>query len=176
MSGINEHRPLLFSIAYRMLGRVTEAEDMVQEAFLRWHRQEDVSGILEPRAWLTTTITDPFVSGDVLRGGGSPSPVAFDGNDRTIPRERGGSDDPDLSRNGRGEISGAIRHGIKGIEDSGCFCSQRQGTQSHRGKQKSGFHRRSYYQKLRAISSGDQKTASSVTDEPLVSSTGVYEH
>ena len=57
MSGINEHRPLLFSIAYRMLGRVTEAEDMVQEAFLRWHRQEDVSGILEPRAWLTTTIT-----------------------------------------------------------------------------------------------------------------------
>lgn len=57
MSGITEYRPLLFSIAYRMLGRVTEAEDMVQEAFLRWHRQEDVSGILEPRAWLTTAIT-----------------------------------------------------------------------------------------------------------------------
>jgi RNA polymerase sigma-70 factor, ECF subfamily len=31
-------RPLLFAIAYRMLGTVTEAEDIVQEAFLRYHR------------------------------------------------------------------------------------------------------------------------------------------
>lgn len=57
MSEVTEYRPLLFSIAYRMLGRVTEAEDMVQETFLRWHKQENVSGILEPRAWLTTAIT-----------------------------------------------------------------------------------------------------------------------
>ena len=31
-------RPLLFSIAYRMLGTVSEAEDVLQEAFLRFHR------------------------------------------------------------------------------------------------------------------------------------------
>jgi len=57
MPDIHESRPLLFSIAYRMLGRVTEAEDMVQETFLRWHRLEDVSTIREPQAWLTTAIT-----------------------------------------------------------------------------------------------------------------------
>ena len=35
-----QYRPLMFSIAYRMLGSVTEAEDVLQEAFLRYHRAE----------------------------------------------------------------------------------------------------------------------------------------
>ncbi len=34
----NHYRQLLFGIAYRMLGTVTDAEDMVQETFLRWQQ------------------------------------------------------------------------------------------------------------------------------------------
>lgn len=51
-----EHRPLLFDIAYRMLGTVMDAQDMVQNTFLRW-RQSPVEKIQSPRAWLTTVIT-----------------------------------------------------------------------------------------------------------------------
>jgi RNA polymerase sigma-70 factor (ECF subfamily) len=56
MSDPENHRRLLFHIAYRMLGGVADAEDMVQETMLRWHRA-DTSEIREPQAWLTTTIT-----------------------------------------------------------------------------------------------------------------------
>lgn len=51
-----EHRSLLFGIAYRMLGSVSEAEDMVQETFLRWQRQT-ISEIKSAKAWLTAAIT-----------------------------------------------------------------------------------------------------------------------
>ena len=34
-----ELQPLMFSLAYRMLGSATEAEDIVQEAFLRFHKE-----------------------------------------------------------------------------------------------------------------------------------------
>src|SRR5262245_33147949 len=45
------HRQFLFSIAYRMLGSLSEAEDMVQEVWLRWQTQ-DAAGIQSPKAWL----------------------------------------------------------------------------------------------------------------------------
>lgn len=51
-----EHRALLFSVAYRMLGSVAEAEDMVQETYLRWQRQEP-GAVATPKAWLVATIT-----------------------------------------------------------------------------------------------------------------------
>ena len=50
------HRPLLFGIAYRMLGRVAEADDMVQETWLRWQRQAP-GEVASPRAWLVSAIT-----------------------------------------------------------------------------------------------------------------------
>jgi RNA polymerase sigma-70 factor, ECF subfamily len=51
-------RPLLFSIAYRMVGSASEAEDIVQEAFLRFHREsEEGADIESPKAWLSTVTT-----------------------------------------------------------------------------------------------------------------------
>lgn len=50
------HRPLLFSIAYRMLGSVMEAEDMVQEAFLRWQAVAQTA-VQSPPAYLNTVVT-----------------------------------------------------------------------------------------------------------------------
>jgi RNA polymerase sigma-70 factor (ECF subfamily) len=46
-----EHRPLLMGVSYRMLGRVADAEDVVQEAWLRWSA-EDRAEVTEPRAYL----------------------------------------------------------------------------------------------------------------------------
>jgi RNA polymerase sigma-70 factor (ECF subfamily) len=49
-----ELRPLMLSIAYRMVGSFSEAEDIVQEAFLRLH---EAGGVESPRAWLSTVVT-----------------------------------------------------------------------------------------------------------------------
>ncbi len=50
-----EHRPHLRAVAYRMLGSLTEAEDAVQEAWLRLDRAGD-DGIENMRGWLTTVV------------------------------------------------------------------------------------------------------------------------
>src|SRR3954471_11505676 len=50
-------RPRLEAIAYRLLGSAGEAEDAVQETFLRWHGA-DVERIEVPEAWLTKVLTN----------------------------------------------------------------------------------------------------------------------
>ena len=50
------HRRRLLGLAYRMLGSMAEAEDAVQEAYLRWH-DADRERVAEPRAFLITTTT-----------------------------------------------------------------------------------------------------------------------
>jgi RNA polymerase sigma-70 factor, ECF subfamily len=53
-----ELRPLMFSIAYRMVGSASEAEDIVQEAFLRFHRESGKGTAIEsPKAYLSTITT-----------------------------------------------------------------------------------------------------------------------
>jgi len=54
------HRARLFGIAYRMLGSRAEAEDVVQEAYVRWHQSGEAkerADIRTPEAWLVTVTT-----------------------------------------------------------------------------------------------------------------------
>jgi len=78
-----EHRPALLALAYRMLGDMARAEDVVQEAWVRWQRQEDVES---NKAFLLTTVTrlclDELGSArarrEESRGDRLPEPVDLD--------------------------------------------------------------------------------------------------
>ena len=52
-------RPKLLGLAYRLLGSLGDAEDVVQDAWLRWSRIDDdtMASIERPGAWLTTTVS-----------------------------------------------------------------------------------------------------------------------
>jgi RNA polymerase sigma-70 factor (ECF subfamily) len=77
-----EYRPLLFSIAYRMLGSASDAEDIVQDAFLRWQRV-DVTQVVASKAYLSAMVTrlaldhleSARVRGEVYVGPWLPEPL-----------------------------------------------------------------------------------------------------
>jgi RNA polymerase sigma-70 factor (ECF subfamily) len=50
------HRPRLFALAYRLLGSRSDAEDVVQDAWLRW-QDADIASIRDPEGWLVTATT-----------------------------------------------------------------------------------------------------------------------
>jgi RNA polymerase sigma-70 factor (ECF subfamily) len=83
-------RPLLFSIAYRMLGIIGEAEDIVQEAFVRYQRAiAEGTAVQSPKAYLSAVVTrlalDHLKSARVLRetyvGEWLPEPLVTDEGD-----------------------------------------------------------------------------------------------
>ncbi|MEV8512459.1 RNA polymerase sigma factor SigJ [Dactylosporangium sp. NPDC051484] len=92
------HRAMLYGLAYRMLGSVHDADDVLQEAYLRW-TAADRSGVAEPRRYLTRVVARLAV--DALRdrqarreeyvGTWLPEPVS------TEPSPFGAVDTSDLS-------------------------------------------------------------------------------
>ena len=56
VQSFESNRRALTGLAYRMLGSRAEAEDVVQDAYLRWHRA-DRAAVAEPRRYLGTVVT-----------------------------------------------------------------------------------------------------------------------
>jgi RNA polymerase sigma-70 factor (ECF subfamily) len=61
LAAFDQYRNLLFSIAYRMLSSVTDAEDMLQETFIRWQQSAE-QDVRSPRAFLVTIISRLCIS------------------------------------------------------------------------------------------------------------------
>ncbi|MDQ0402470.1 RNA polymerase sigma-70 factor [Streptomyces sp. NPDC000349] len=85
------HRPVLLGVAYRMLGRLADAEDVVQEAWLRWSGA-DRSTVREPRGYLVRVTTRLAIDrlrqiksrGETYVGPWLPEPYVTDFGD-TVP-------------------------------------------------------------------------------------------
>ncbi len=108
-----ELRPVLFGIAYRMLGSAAEADDIVQEAYIRWAGVDD-SSVDSPRAYLTTIVTSLSIDHlrsaktrrETYRGPWLPEPVAV-----RVDRPR---------RSARSRARGQLVDGVSGSSRRTC--------------------------------------------------------
>lgn len=121
-------RPRLFGIAYRMLGVRADAEDVLQDAWLRWSRQ-DVAALQSAEAWLVTVVTR--LSIDRLRalkaereayvGWWLPEPLVepHPGHESTLPYHHS----PETAAEFAGELSVAFMHVLErlGPEERAAF-------------------------------------------------------
>ena len=84
-----QHRSHLRGVAYRMLGSLSEAEDAVQEAWLRLQRS-DTSAVENLKGWLTTVVGRVCL--DMLRARKSRREEALEGASETVAQRGRGSD------------------------------------------------------------------------------------
>jgi RNA polymerase sigma factor (sigma-70 family) len=83
-----EHRAHLRAVAYRMLGSLSEADDAVQEAWLRLSRS-DTSGVANLRAWLTTVVARVCLNVLRSREARREEPIGVHVPDPVVSREDG---------------------------------------------------------------------------------------
>ena len=87
-----EHRPFLVDLAFRMLGNIGDAEDVVQDAFTRLLRA-DVDAIEEPRGWLVVVVSRRCL--DVLRSARVRRDARPAGADAAVPSTEPAAQTPD---------------------------------------------------------------------------------
>ncbi|HEY3686242.1 MAG TPA: sigma-70 family RNA polymerase sigma factor [Streptosporangiaceae bacterium] len=92
VAGFEEHRPHLRAVAYRMLGSLSEADDAVQETWLRASRA-DTGGVRNPGGWLTTVMARVCLNMLRSRDQRREEPIGARTGDPLIGRAAG--DDPE---------------------------------------------------------------------------------
>src|SRR5512143_775792 len=95
MAQFENYRPLMFAIAYRMLGSAADAEDVVQDAYLRYQAVAPET-VVSPKAFLSTVVTrlsltrlqSAHAQRETYIGPWLPEPVLTEHDSRSSPTEQ----------------------------------------------------------------------------------------
>jgi RNA polymerase sigma-70 factor, ECF subfamily len=110
-----ELRPVLFGIAYRMLGSAADADDVLQEAWIRWDRVDE-SSVESPRAYLKTIVTRLSIDQlrvakarrETYRGPWLPDPIAVGGDPDTSMRLSEDVPDADVAEQAGADLADSL--------------------------------------------------------------------